>query len=124
MLHPSYRSLPKEIVFSTLLLVPALAYAEVSDKEPSSYYIWSVGAVAATVCFFGAYYRRWLLVLLAPPPALWFISLFLEIHSADVGAALYREQGLLYYLQAYLSLALFVLSGGVGWLLNKRRNNF
>ena len=123
MLHPSYCSLSKEVI-AALLLMPALAYAEVSDKEPSALYIWSVGAMAAAVCFLGTYYRNWLLALLAPLPALWFISLFLEIHSADVSVALYQEQGLLYYVQAYLSLALFVLGGGAGWFLNKRRKNF
>lgn len=123
MLHPSHRSVSKEVIVVLLLLMPALAYAEVSDKEPTVLYIWSVGAMAATVCFIGAYYRRWLLALLIPLPLLWFVSLFLEIHSDDVGAALYQEQGFIYYLQAYLSLLLFVLGCGVGWFLNKRQKN-
>lgn len=123
MLYTPYRSLFKKVIIA-LLFLPILAYAEVSDKEPSVLYIWSIGAISAAVCFFGAYYRRWLLAVLVPAPALWFVSLFIEIHSTDVGLALYQEQGIVYYLQAYLSLLLFTFGSGIGWLINGKRKNF
>jgi purine-cytosine permease-like protein len=122
MLYSSYRSLFKKAISVMFTLLPMLACAEVSDKVPSSLYIWTVGGASAVACFLGASYQRGLLVIIAPFPALWFISLFLEIHSSDVGTTLYQEQGLPYYIQAYLSFALSVFGAGAGWLLNRWRS--
>lgn len=124
MLHTTDRALsPSKIALSLLLLVPATAFAEVSDKEPSLIFVWALGAGAAAICFIGARFRKWLAPLLAVLPLLWFASFLAEIHSADVGPYLYAEQGLSYYVQSYLSLALFVSGLVLGLLKNGRRRN-
>lgn len=123
MLHPSVRARLAKVAVC-LLLFPSAAFAEVSDKEPSLSFVWTVGAVAAVICFFGAYFRKWLAPILAAVPLLWFVGFFLEIHSEDIGPYLYAEQGLSYYIQSYLSLAVFIFGIVFGLLLNKRRENF
>jgi len=124
MLHSSDRAVPGKIIASLLMLAPTAALAEVSDKEPSLFYVWMVGIIASAVCFIGSYHRRWLAPILAILPALWFASFLMEIHSADVGPHLYAEQGIIYYIHAYLSLAIFVAGIIFGLLMNKRRRNF
>jgi hypothetical protein len=57
-------------------------------------------------------------------PTLWFASLFTEIHSADVGPHLFAEQGWPYYVQVYVSFALFVSSIVLGLLMNRRRSKW
>ena len=114
----------KDRVFvSLLLLFPTAALAEVSDKEPTLLFVWTIGAVAAVICFFGTYFRKWLAPILATLPLLWFASFLMEIHSKDVGPYLYAEQGLSYYVQSYLSLTLFISGIALGLLMNKRRKN-
>jgi purine-cytosine permease-like protein len=119
MLHSAYRSLLSKVIACFFMFVPILAFAEVSDKEPSIFYIWGVAAIATVVCFLGAHYRRWLALVLAVPPALWFASLLMEIHSADIGPYLYKEQGSAYYVQVYLALVLFMSGTLFAWLKNK-----
>ncbi len=123
MLHPSNRALSFKLVLAALSFVPTIAFAEVSDKEPTLLYVWLVGIVASLVCLAGTYYRRWLAPILAALPFLWFASLLIEIHSADVGPYLYAEQGMTYYVQTYLSLAVFVAGLLLGLFLNGRRNS-
>lgn len=102
---------------SALALLPRTALAEVGDKEPAAHLFWTVGLTAALLCLFSARYKPWLGALFLLPAALWFTSLFLEIHSADVGPYLRLEQGTAYYVQAYAAFAvvLFGLIGGVIW---------
>lgn len=95
-----------------LLLAPSLAFAEVSDKEPTIGLIWAVGAFSALLCFMVARLRRWLAPIVGALPLLWFVSLLMEIHASDVAPYLYAEQGLGYYVQSYLSLGLLI--GGMG----------
>jgi hypothetical protein len=64
--------------------------------------------------------RRWLVPVAAALPALWFFSLFLEIHAADVGPVLYAEQGSLYYLNAYLALTAAACGAAWGWRHGRR----
>jgi hypothetical protein len=121
MLHPPYRTVLSKVVPILLMLVPVAASAEVSDKEPSILCVWGVGAAASVVCFLGSCYRRWLAPGIAALPAVWFASLFMEIHSEDVGPHLYNEQGLAYYVQAYLALAFFVFGVILGLLQTAKR---
>lgn len=55
------------------------------------------------------------------PVALWFISLFMEIHSADVGPYLHLEQGTVYYVQAYAAFAVVLFGLIVGVIWHRRR---
>ena len=124
MLYSSYCTLFNRIAFSLVLLaVPTAAIAEVSDKEPTLLWLWGLGATAAIICCIGACFCRWLIPVLAAYPFLWFVSFFIEIHAPDIGHALYLEQGILYYVQAYLSFILFLSGIILGLALNHRRRN-
>jgi hypothetical protein len=109
------------LVAALALFLPALAFAEVSDKEYGIGTIWLVGFAAAAVCFVGGYFRRWLLIPLAVVPLVWFVGLFLELHSSDVGPALLHEQGIGYYVQAYLAGVVFLLGCALGWGGKRRK---
>lgn len=122
MLHSPRCALFEKIAFC-LLLFPSTVLAEVSDKEPSVLCIWSVGVAAALVCYFGSRHRRWLAPVLGGLPALWYGSLFVEIHSTDIRSYLYAEQGAAYYVQAYLSFTTFVVGLALGLLRNKWKKN-
>lgn len=123
MLHPFSRALSPKIAVGLLLFIPPAVFAEVSDKEPSLLSVWAIGSVAAIICFVGTYFFKWLAPVLAALPFLWFASLLVEIHSADVGPYLYAEQGLSYYVQSYLSLTLFISGIVLGLVMNNRRRN-
>jgi hypothetical protein len=108
------------LAFAAALLASDWALAEVSDKVTSVSEIWSVGIIAAMVCFLGAYLRPWSLVLLVPYPVYWFASLLIESHLSDIADALYQEQGATYYAQAYASLALWLVGLAVGWMAGRK----
>jgi len=105
MLHSTRRAILKLAVF-TVLVYPATVFSEASDKEPSAYLFWKIGLAAAIVCFVGTRIKPWLGVSCFIPVALWFASLFLELHSFDVGPHLRIEQGTAYFLQAYATFGL------------------
>ncbi len=79
---------------------PSMVLAEVSDKVPSPEFSWAVGLAAGILSLFTARLKPWLATICVTPAAIWFISLFSEIHSPDVGPQLKLEQGSSYYLQA------------------------
>lgn len=103
-----------------VMLIPSVVLAEVSDKEPAAGLIWVVRAAAAFFCFLAARFKPWLGLVVFALPMLWFISLFLELHSADVGPHLLVEQGNIYYMQAYASFGL-ALGGLIAGLLLRRK---
>ena len=105
MLHPTHRAILK-LVTLTILVYPAAVFAEVSDKAPSADIFWKIGLAAAIVCLVGARMKPWLGITCFVPVALWFTSLFLELHSFDVGPHLRIEQGTAYFLQAYAAFGL------------------
>lgn len=107
-------------VFFVALFYPGSALAEVSDKEPTTHLFWTVGIVAALLCLFGTRMKPWLGAVLFAPAALWFISLFLEIHSSDVGPYLLLEQGVVYYWQAYAAFGAVVCGLAIGYVWHKR----
>ncbi|WP_143745874.1 hypothetical protein [Massilia sp. KIM] len=92
-----------------------------SDKEPASSLFWCIGIAAALLCLVTARFKPWLGLLAFLPAALWFTSLFLEIHSPDVGPHLLREQGAVYYWQAYASLFIALCGLLLGYVWHKRR---
>lgn len=120
MLHSTDRALSKAlIVLVTTFYLPS-AYAEVLDKVPTLSHIWGVAIASGVVCLVVTYFRRWLLILVAFPAA-WFLSLFLEIHSPDVGPALLIEAGRGYIAQAYLAALSVIALGVLGWILNAQK---
>ena len=121
MLYPADRAVLKLGLFA-LALLPGSAFAEVSDKEPAVQLFWTVGLVAAFLCLLSARFKPWLGVVVFAPAALWFTSLFLEIHSADVGPYLRLEQGAAYYVQAYAAFAVVLFGLIVGLIWHRQRS--
>ncbi|OFZ70683.1 MAG: hypothetical protein A2Z01_01210 [Betaproteobacteria bacterium RBG_16_58_11] len=118
--HSAVRALSKAlIVLVTTFYLPS-AYAEVTDKVPTLSLIWGVAIASGAVCFIATYFRRWLLIL-AAFPAVWFLTLFLEIHSSDVGPAVLIEAGRGYLVQAYLAALSVAALGILGWILNAQK---
>lgn len=108
------------IAFITMLLGSGSAVAEVSDKEPTTTLFWAVSLAAAFLCLVCARIRPWLGLLAFAPAALWFASLFAELHSLNVGPYLKVEQGASYYWHAYAASGA-VLSGLVlGFVWHRR----
>jgi hypothetical protein len=105
------------------LAIPSTVMAEVSDKEPTLFCVWGLGATVAIVCCMASCFRRWLVPLVAAFPFFWFIGFFMEIHSVDIYPALYDEQGISYYVQSYLSFALFLSGVVFGLILNRHKIN-
>jgi hypothetical protein len=105
MLHSTDRAILNLAVL-TILAYPATVFSEVSDKEPSADLFWKIGLAAAIVCFVGTRIKPWLGIICFIPVALWFGTLFLELHSPDVGPHLRLEQGAAYFLQAYAAFGL------------------
>lgn len=119
MLPATYRAILAFVSFA-ILLYPGSAFAEVSDKEPTTDLFWTVGLGATLFCLVGTRIRPWLGAVCFAPAALWFVSLFLEIHSADVGPYLLVEQGATYYWQAYAAFGTVLCGLGIGYVWHKR----
>lgn len=119
--HSAHCTLSKALIaFLAIIYLPS-AYAEVIDKVPNLALIWGVAIASGIACLLATYYRRWLLIL-AILPAVWFLSLFLEIHSPDVGPALLVEAGRSYIAQAYLAGFVVIVLGVLGWVLNAKKD--
>jgi len=114
-------STPRTLLALACIAFPGALMAEVSDKEPTAVFFWQVGLVASLLSLFAARVRPWLGVICFTPAAIWFAGLFLEIHSPDVGAYLQREQGNLYYLQAYAACALAISGLLTGYFWHRRK---
>lgn len=108
-------------ILALTCLYPTVLLAEVSDKEPDAALFWQVGLAAALLCLVTARFRPWLGAICLAPAAIWFTSLFLEIHSTDVGPYLRLEQGNSYYLQAYAAFGIAVAGLVVGYLWHRRK---
>jgi hypothetical protein len=119
MLHSTHRAILAAVSF-LILLFPGTALAEVSDKEPTASLFWAVGLGAALLCLLGARIKPWLGAIFFTLAALWFISLFLEIHSSDVGPYLRQEQGAAYYWQAYAAFGAVLCGLALGYVWHKR----
>lgn len=105
----------------TVLVYPAIVFAEVSDKEPSTDLFWKTGLAAAIVCLVGARMKPWLGIICFLSAAMWFGSLFLELHSPDVGPHLRTEQGSAYFLQAYAAFGLPLCGLLAGYVWYRKR---
>jgi hypothetical protein len=82
---------------------------------------WIVGTAAAVLYFVCARFKPRLGVVAFIPAALWFVSLFLEIHSPDVGPHLGLEQGSGYYMHAYVALALAACGLAAGYTRHRHQ---
>ena len=105
------------------LACPGVLMAEVSDKEPIAVLFWQVGIAAAVLCRFTGRFKPWLGAISFVPTAIWFASLFLELHSPDISLYLRLEQGNGYYLQAYAAFVLAVSGLVAGYLWHRRTSS-
>lgn len=119
MLRPSHRAILAQLALA-MLLHPGIALAEVSDKEPAAGLFWTVGIGAAILCLLGTRIRPWLGTTFFILAVLWFVSVFLEIHSSDVGPHLLKEQGAAYYWQAYAAFGAVLGGFAIGYLWHRR----
>jgi hypothetical protein len=97
------------------------AFAEVSEKIPAEGLIWTVGIAGGLLCAAAGYWKRGLILVAVLLPALWFISLLLEVHSPDISPAIYNERGPGYYLHAYAALLVVVVGAAYGWWVATKR---
>lgn len=108
-------------ILALTCLYPTVLLAEVSDKEPDALLFWQVGLAAALLCLVTTRFKPWLGAICFAPAAIWFTSLFLEIHSPDVGPYLRLEQGDNYYLQAYAAFGVAVSGLVTGYFWHRRK---
>lgn len=112
-------------LFVLLLAVFGSAHAEVMDKEPAliENILW--GLVSSVLCLFAARFKPWLLLVVVPLPALYFLNLVSEIRDPFVGPAILKEAGEFYIYSGY-GLGILILASilvGLGWSVVKVRHN-
>jgi hypothetical protein len=105
----------------TLLLLPAIARAEVMDKEPSLTVVLSVVIAGAIGAFFASRYRPWLLGVVLLIVGVFFAGQYAELLDPSVGPAIRREAGDFYVLMSWCGL-FFVVAGALIGLLVRRRH--
>jgi hypothetical protein len=100
--------------------LPLCAHAEVLDKLPQIQDMWLYAALG--FLFAGVALRiHWALFVLALVyPALWFVSMLMEVHSFDLGPAIVAEAGQSYSINAHAAAIVWLL-GVVGLVVWKRR---
>ena len=121
MLYSADRALSQALVFFVACSIFSPAYAEVMDKLPTLAYIWGVAIISGVICLVGTYFWRWFL-LLAILPAVWFYSLYIELHSPDLAPAILSEAGRSYFTQSYLAGACVIVMTITGWIFNTRKH--
>jgi hypothetical protein len=119
MLYRTHRRLLK-LAWSALLVYPGIVLAEVSDKEPAVGLFWQVGILTALLCLVGARIKPWLGMLCFVPGAIWFLNLFLEIHAPDIAPHLRQEQGIGYFIQAYVAFAITLCGLIAGYIWHRK----
>lgn len=127
MLHTAIGEVPQDrtkgAVGLAAAIAPTAALAEVSDKIPSLPQIWGIAGVAALALLLAMRFKPRMSWLILPLLGLWFTTLLLEVHSADVGPAIVSEQGIGYVVQVYLAAGLAVVAGWIGWRWRKGRSS-
>src|SRR5262245_60455701 len=97
------------------LLVPAIAYAEVMDKEPTVRDIWTANVVLGVVGLALWSARRWLLASLALVGAVvWHFAFVNEVSEPAMHASILAEVGPGYFTQELTAFACCLLAQGAG----------
>ena len=84
-------------------------------------FFWQVGLAAVLLCLVTARFKPWLGAICFTPAAMWFTSLFPEIHSTDIGPYLRLELGNGYYLHAYAAFGIAFAGLVIGYLWHRRK---
>lgn len=103
-------------------LLPLYAQAEVLDKLPQAQDMWLHAALG--IAFAGIALRiHWGLFALALIyPTLWFVGLFMDLYSFDLGPAIVAEAGRSYLINAHAAAIVWLL-GSVGLAVWKKIGN-
>ena len=110
------------IIFSILILIPELAFAEVSDKVPSITRLWLVGVIFGSLGYFSARYRIWAGIIIGLIAIFFCVAHYGVISDPFVGPDIRNEQGNPYVLSVYGSIALMLVPLIIGFL-HKHLNN-
>lgn len=101
-----------------LLVIPATAFAEVMDKEPTIEQIWMRAALFAGIGFLLCRLFGWLW----PLTMLYSSALVESVTDDHVGPAILSEAGLGYVIQAWAAFALASIIQAIGaWLYFRAR---
>jgi len=110
-------------IAAVVVLIPAFAWAEVMDKEPTPTTLWTRALILGVIgCF--AWWRHWMLGVVAAvisTVVVW--SFQLELMDTYVGLAIRLEAGRGYVTQAYASMltcAALHIVGAVAFFRNRR----
>jgi putative exporter of polyketide antibiotics len=106
------------------LLLPQIVFAEVSDKIASISLMWMDGLVFGVIGLTLAY-KKWWLVFLGILVSLVFISAAYDLETDQyLKEAILREQGVTYFIHAYVSAALIMALSVIGlWYGRKKQAN-
>lgn len=118
----AFTSMKTKAAFALMLLLTALACAEVMDKEPPISLIWSFAIPGAALAFLLTRTHP-LLGLIALVPLLPVLGMVEECHEPSIGPAILREAGQTYVIQVHLALALAVVAYAAGYSIWRRHQN-
>lgn len=100
-----------------LALFPAIAHAEVMDKELSLMTLLGTGIAGALAAFVMGRRKPWLLFVFLPVMALFFGAHVSEIMDPYVGPAMAAEAGGFYIFVSWAAPLLVLLGGSIGLAL-------
>lgn len=106
--------LNKIFLATACCLLPFYARAEVLDKLPQVQDMWMHAVLGVLFAGVALRIHRAVFMLVLIYPALWFVSLLMDVHSFDVGPAIIAEAGQSYSMNAHVA-ALVWLLGIVGF---------
>ncbi len=100
------------LAVASVLLLPTVAAAEVSDKIPSIGFLWLESLAFAGLAVVLARLRWWLPAVLLPVTLVFVAGSLDQMSDPYLGPAIWAEQGWPYVISLYGSSALFVLAQG------------
>ncbi len=99
---------------------PAIAHAEVMDKEHSFLSITVFTVLAALSTYFAARLKPKTLLFLLPVISLFVFGHLAELLDPHVGSAILHEAGLLYVVISWCSPIVIILFGFIGLIVRRR----
>jgi len=113
----------RAVVLLVLIVAPAIASAEVMDKEAGFPELILDGAFGVLGAYFAARYRPWFLLALLLYPGLFFMAHLMELLDPSVGPAIRIEVGSLYWLYwglSWFAPAATLVAGLLGYVARRR----
>jgi hypothetical protein len=108
-------------LFSVIFISsPSLCFAEISDKVPSVFDMWSLGLTLGIICLILSYFHKlglWVSIILTMIILYLRYNLFSDKYFIE---PIISEMGKNYILYGYLSSILIIFLGLIGYLLGKK----